>query len=223
MSRCPRAAGRSRPALAPSGTRAVPSRCLAPAKDALEGGRFALVHGEAVGTFQGSTKIRCARLTGERQGVRVPWNEGVTNHVSPRAVRRSSRGVNRRPYRDWGQSSRHRRLNAQTSASNARSPFTRRTVSQLDPTDLGASLSAVHGLSPRPAGRAPVPQGRVHKSTGRLGEGGPGGGGPMKSSDWHEARKRLLALDCGLMHEPYQITAPGGRGSGAGRRAAAPA
>ena len=139
MSRCPRAAGRSRPALAPSGTRAVPSRCLAPAKDALEGGRFALVHGEAVGTFQGSTKIRCARLTGERQGVRVPWNEGVTNHVSPRAVRRSSRGVNRRPYRDWGQSSRHRRLNAQTSASNARSPFTRRTVSQLDPTDLGAS------------------------------------------------------------------------------------
>ena len=35
----------------------------------------------------------CARLTGERQGVRVPRNEGVTNHVSPRAVRRSSRGV----------------------------------------------------------------------------------------------------------------------------------
>ena len=26
----------------------------------------------------GSIKIRCARLTGERQGVRVPWNEGVT-------------------------------------------------------------------------------------------------------------------------------------------------
>ena len=43
----------------------------------------------------GSTKIRCARLTGERQGVRVPRNEGVTNHVSPRAVRRSSRGVRR--------------------------------------------------------------------------------------------------------------------------------
>ena len=39
--------------------------------------------------------IRCARLTGERQGVRVPRNEGVTNHVSPRAVRRSSRGVRR--------------------------------------------------------------------------------------------------------------------------------
>ena len=44
---------------------------------------------------RGSTKIRCARLTGERQGVRVPRNEGVTNHVSPRAVRRSSRGVRR--------------------------------------------------------------------------------------------------------------------------------
>ena len=43
----------------------------------------------------GSTKNRCARLTGERQGVRVPRNEGVTNHVSPRAVRRSSRGVRR--------------------------------------------------------------------------------------------------------------------------------
>ena len=43
----------------------------------------------------GSTKIWCARLTGERQGVRVPRNEGVTNHVSPRAVRRSSRGVRR--------------------------------------------------------------------------------------------------------------------------------
>ena len=43
----------------------------------------------------GSTKFRCARLTGERQGVRVPRNEGVTNHVSPRAVRRSSRGVRR--------------------------------------------------------------------------------------------------------------------------------
>ena len=39
--------------------------------------------------------VRCARLTGERQGVRVPRNEGVTNHVSPRAVRRSSRGVRR--------------------------------------------------------------------------------------------------------------------------------
>ena len=45
--------------------------------------------------LEGSTKIRCARLTGERQGVRVPRNEGVTNHVSPRAVRRSSRGVRR--------------------------------------------------------------------------------------------------------------------------------
>ena len=44
---------------------------------------------------RGSTKFRCARLTGERQGVRVPRNEGVTNHVSPRAVRRSSRGVRR--------------------------------------------------------------------------------------------------------------------------------
>ena len=44
---------------------------------------------------EGSIKIRCARLTGERQGVRVPRNEGVTNHVSPRAVRRSSRGVRR--------------------------------------------------------------------------------------------------------------------------------
>ena len=41
------------------------------------------------------SRIRCARLTGERQGVRVPRNEGVTNHVSPRAVRRSSRGVRR--------------------------------------------------------------------------------------------------------------------------------
>ena len=47
------------------------------------------------GTWMGSIKIRCARLTGERQGVRVPRNEGVTNHVSPRAVRRSSRGVRR--------------------------------------------------------------------------------------------------------------------------------
>ena len=47
------------------------------------------------GRILGSTKIRCARLTGERQGVRVPRNEGVTNHVSPRAVRRSSRGVRR--------------------------------------------------------------------------------------------------------------------------------
>ena len=45
--------------------------------------------------MDGSIKIRCARLTGERQGVRVPRNEGVTNHVSPRAVRRSSRGVRR--------------------------------------------------------------------------------------------------------------------------------
>ena len=50
---------------------------------------------DAILALTGSTKFRCARLTGERQGVRVPRNEGVTNHVSPRAVRRSSRGVRR--------------------------------------------------------------------------------------------------------------------------------
>ena len=33
----------------------------------------------------------------------------------------------------WGQSSRHRRLNVQTSTSNARSPFRRKTVSPFDP------------------------------------------------------------------------------------------
>ena len=37
----------------------------------------------------------------------------------------------------WGQSSRHRRLNVQTSTSNARSPFRRKTVSPFDPTDFG--------------------------------------------------------------------------------------
>ena len=40
----------------------------------------------------------------------------------------------------WGQSSRHRRLNVQTSTSNARSPFRRKTVSPFDPTDFGASV-----------------------------------------------------------------------------------
>ena len=39
--------------------------------------------------------IWCARRTGERQGVEVPRDEGVTNHVSPRAVRRAPRGVRR--------------------------------------------------------------------------------------------------------------------------------
>ena len=36
-----------------------------------------------------SAQIRCARRTGEREGVEVPRDEGVTNHVSPRAVRRA--------------------------------------------------------------------------------------------------------------------------------------
>ena len=43
----------------------------------------------------------------------------------------------------WGQSSRHRRLNVQTSTSNARSPFRRRTVSPFDPTDFGTPLAAI--------------------------------------------------------------------------------
>ena len=39
---------------------------------------------------QAYARIRCARRTGERQGVQVPRDEGVTNHVSPRAVRRAA-------------------------------------------------------------------------------------------------------------------------------------
>ena len=38
----------------------------------------------------GHARIRCARRTGERQGVQVPRDEGVTIHVSPRAVRRAA-------------------------------------------------------------------------------------------------------------------------------------
>ena len=34
-------------------------------------------------------EVWCARRTGEREGVEVPRDEGVTNHVSPRAVRRA--------------------------------------------------------------------------------------------------------------------------------------
>ena len=37
----------------------------------------------------GHARNRCARRTGEREGVEVPRDEGVTNHVSPRAVRRA--------------------------------------------------------------------------------------------------------------------------------------
>ena len=37
-------------------------------------------------------RLWCARRTGERQGVQVPRDEGVTNHVSPRAVRRRREG-----------------------------------------------------------------------------------------------------------------------------------
>ena len=49
----------------------------------------------------------------------------------------------------WGQSSRHRRLNVQTSTPDARSPFRRKTVSPFDPTDFGASLtSGLNALEP---------------------------------------------------------------------------
>ena len=37
----------------------------------------------------------------------------------------------------WAQRRRHRPLNVQTSTSNPRSPFTRRTISPFDPTDFG--------------------------------------------------------------------------------------
>ena len=37
----------------------------------------------------GHARNRCARRTGERAAVEVPRDEGVTNHVSPRAVRRA--------------------------------------------------------------------------------------------------------------------------------------
>ena len=47
---------------------------------------------------------------------------------------------NRRPYRDWGQSSRHRRSNVHTPTPNACSTFRRRTVSPSDPTDFDTSL-----------------------------------------------------------------------------------
>ena len=47
--------------------------------------------------------------------------------------------VERKHQDPWGQSSRHRPLNVQTSTSNARSPFRRKTVSPFDPTDFGAS------------------------------------------------------------------------------------
>ena len=47
----------------------------------------------------------------------------------------------------WGQRSRHRQLNVQTPTSNVRSPFKRKTVLPLDPTQFG---TPAHG---RYAGR----------------------------------------------------------------------
>ena len=44
----------------------------------------------------------------------------------------------------WGQSSRHRWMNVQTSTSNARSPFRRKMVSPFDPTDLRVRLEPAH-------------------------------------------------------------------------------
>ena len=98
----------------------------------------------------GSTKIRGVkrrdRLPSEgrasAQGRRLDVQPSMSATLTPIAVgtpvtrrppHRSVRGApgNRRPYRDWGQSSRHRRLNVQTSTSNARSPFTRKTVSPV--------------------------------------------------------------------------------------------
>ena len=60
---------------------------------------------------------------------------GRTVHFCTNLVRTLARGKHQDP---WGQSSRHRRLNIQTSTSNARSPFRRKMVSPFDPTDLGA-------------------------------------------------------------------------------------
>ena len=74
--------------------------------------------------------------------------------------RTKSAGRDRKHQYPWGQSSLHRRLNLQTSTSNARSPFRRKTASPFDPTDFGASqagetgspgthVPTVRGLSPR--------------------------------------------------------------------------
>ena len=73
-----------------------------------------------------------------RPGSAVPADPGVeSGRRAPRPCGHCAEaGKHQNP---WGQSSRHRRLNVQTSTSDARSPFRRKTVSPFDPTDLGAS------------------------------------------------------------------------------------
>ena len=58
---------------------------------------------------------------------------------------------NAHSYRNWGQRSRHRRLDVQTSTSNAPSPFRWRTVSPFDPMDFCTPLQA------RTASRSALP------------------------------------------------------------------
>ena len=77
----------------------------------------------------------------------------------PRPARGSARPrrfrVQRKHQNPWGQSSRHRRLNVQTSPRSPDTPFRRRAVSPFDPTDFGASyyaLALLRGSSPRGRG-----------------------------------------------------------------------
>ena len=79
-------------------------------------------------------RVQAKRL--QRNGVLKVRHKVKSSGKQQRDLLIAGAGKHQNP---WGQSSRHRRLNVQTSTSNARSPFTRKTGSPFDPTDFGAS------------------------------------------------------------------------------------